>query len=55
MLLSLLAYGVAGMFGSFAAMSFSYLHLATLIALSSVANRDVEAFVNGSQRRRGES
>ena len=54
-LLSLLAYGVCGMFGSFAAMSFTYLHLAMLVAMSSVANRDVDAFVNGSQRRRGES
>ena len=55
MLLSLLSYAVCGMFGSFAGMSFSYLHLAVIMAMTTVANSEVDAFVNGPRRRRSGS
>ena len=52
-LLALLSFAVAGMFGSFAHMSFLYLHLALLIGLARVTNMDVDAVERGPVRRRG--
>ncbi len=52
-LLALLAFGVAGMFGSFAHVSFLYVHLARLIGLTTVANKEVDAFERGPTRLRG--
>lgn len=52
-LLALLSFGLAGMFGSFAHMSFLYLHLALLIGLANVTNADVDAIERGPMRRRG--
>ncbi|MEO6445867.1 MAG: O-antigen ligase family protein [Gemmatimonadaceae bacterium] len=53
LLLSLLAYGVCAVFGSFAAMSFTYLHLATIAALTTVTNAEIDAFQHGARQRRG--
>lgn len=52
-LLALLAFGVAGMFGTFAHVSFLYLHLALLIGLTTVANNEVDAFERSPTRLRG--
>ncbi len=43
LLLALLSYGMAGVFGSFGAMSFTYIHLATIIAATIVTNNEVNA------------
>lgn len=52
-LLGLLSFALAGMFGSFAHMSFLYLHLAALIGMTAVSNADVDAYERGPVRRRG--
>lgn len=52
-LLALLSFGLAGMFGSFAHMSFLYLHLALLIGMATVTNAEVDAIERGPVRRRG--
>lgn len=53
LLLALLAFGIAGVFGSFHHMSFTYLHLTLLLAMSLVTLRDVEAMERGGARPRG--
>ncbi len=52
-LLALLSFGVAGMFGTFAHVSFLYLHLALLIGLTTVANKEVDDVERGPTRLRG--
>lgn len=52
-LLALLSFGVAGMFGSFAHMSFLYLHLAALIGLAAVSNAEVDVRERVPALRRG--
>ena len=51
LLLALLSYGAAGVFGSFAHVTFSYLHLAALLSLSMIALREAQAFETGGARR----
>lgn len=53
LLLALFSYSMAAMFGSFAGVSFAYLHLATIIALTLVANKEVDALERSSSRSRG--
>lgn len=52
LLLSLLSYGACAVFGSFAHMSFTYLHLTTILALATVTLQEVDAFERGPVRRR---
>lgn len=52
-LLALLSFGLAGMFGSFAHMSFLYLHLAALVGLATASNEEVDARERTPARRRG--
>lgn len=53
LMLSLLAYAAAGMFGSFAGLSFTYVNLATLLALALVTREEVNAFERGPRVMRG--
>lgn len=52
LMLALLAYGVCAMFGTFAQIPFIYLHVITLIALTSLANQDAQVFEQQSLRPR---
>lgn len=52
-LLALLSFAMAAMFGTFAHLSFLYLHLALLIGLTRVTNQEVMAFERGPIRLRG--
>lgn len=47
LMLALLAYAAAGVFGSFAGMSFTYVNLSTLLALALVTREEVAAFERG--------
>lgn len=52
LMLALLAYAAAGVFGSFAAMSFTYVNLATLLSLALVAREEVNALERGPRLMR---
>lgn len=52
-LLALLSFAMAGMFGTFAHMSFLYVHLALLISMTLVTNAEVDALERGPSVRRG--
>jgi O-antigen ligase len=52
LLLALLSYGMAGVFGSFGAMSFTYIQLATIIAATIVTNRELDNMGRTGRLRR---